>query len=602
MASQIPTELLPLPFVVAIFARLKSGALQFLGTGTVIGQSLVLTCKHVVQHADSTDDDPEFRSSLVIRAVDGTVIDVVGDAFDPPLDLAILRSTSPLAIEPVPFATRLDQSFVDHFDRLDLRVVGFPASSQKQSTFSPLQYTLPRTAGGWLETLQLDGGIDEGCSGGPALVQNCETWQCFGIAALGGITAAKSRVICANIILSSEPLALASDHSVRHQPVDLGCLKRRRIATPPPCSQKRIVQMTIGVASVVVITLMVLALVIWPPHSEVQGLLQEPGWAYAGNVLPDPTVWNGVFSDLDSSIAGMDSAMERVESCRERTSRNASLSKPLDEKQAAMSRRRETLVAAKTFSEEEHREESFQKQFETTRAWPDQDLATAYLAYYVMHEADDEQGKLVGINELRRVTKNLTSANGLDVLQDQLKVLLSPRESPWCEIGYELLFAEHRPTDAFDTIEKLAKIDRASVRSTTLWMYWVERELLQRLARILARYGYSDKQMQSLVRLCEQGKADFPIQLGITYLSEAASDPSFAAQFRSADKRICKGFFESWLQQKPQDRPSELAPMKKLISVSDDFGKWFFESFDDDRLKNSGTGPLQLIPLNRWRS
>jgi len=352
---------------------------------------------------------------------------------------------------------------------------------------------------------------------------------------------------------------------------------------------------------VIVIASMVLAFVISPPQSEVQGVLKESSWAYAGKVLPDPNDWNGVFSDLDLSIASMDSALERVKSCRERTSRNASLSKPLDEKHAAMSSRRETLVAAKAFSEEVHRDAPFLEQFETTRVWPDEDLATAYLAHYVIHEADDEKTKLVGINALRGITKNLTSAGDLDVLQDQLKVLLSARESPWCEIGYEVLFAEQRPTDAFDTIEKLAKIDRASARSTTLWKYWVERELIPRLARILARDGYSDKHMQNLVRLCEQEKTDFPIQLGISYLSESASDPSFAAWFKSADKHICKAFFESWLQQNPQDIPSELAPMKKLISVSDDFSKWFFASFDADRLKNSGTGPLQLIPLNRWR-
>jgi hypothetical protein len=114
-----------------------------------------------------------------------------------------------LAVDPVVFATDLDQHFINHLDRLDLRILGYPASSggKQQSTFTNLKILLPKssTGDGRLQTLQLHGGIDEGCSGGPALLQSNGAWQCFAIAYLGGGRAASSRVICADAILGSGP-------------------------------------------------------------------------------------------------------------------------------------------------------------------------------------------------------------------------------------------------------------------------------------------------------------------------------------------------------------------------------------------------------------
>jgi hypothetical protein len=238
--AEVSTEPQELPFVVAIFARRECGSLEFLGTGTVIDPFTVLTCRHVVEDSESLDSAPELQPALVIRSVDDTYTEIAGGQLDPELDLAVLCLKSPLAVDPVVFATGLDQRFINHLDRLDLRILGYPAASGgiRQSTFTNLKMQLLKssTGGGWLQTLQVHGGIDEGCSGGPALVQSDGAWQCFAIAYLGGGTAASSRVICADAVVGSELLAGSPDraNNILHRPVDLQRLKQHRAPTRSP--------------------------------------------------------------------------------------------------------------------------------------------------------------------------------------------------------------------------------------------------------------------------------------------------------------------------------------------------------------------------------
>ena len=365
-------------------------------------------------------------------------------------------------------------------------------------------------------------------------------------------------------------------------------IKKKLIATPKQLQRtNRRILLVFGGAAVA--TVIVLGTFLIPNRCE--GILNNPSWEYAGNVMADPTSWSDVFSDIDSSTEQMSTAIDLVESCRSEAKQGSSARKAADEKLVAMTSRNETLGLASAFAKDASQSE-FDERVRQDYDWPDSDLAMAFLTYYIQQNADGEnQEHFIGINELRKLTWKLENESERLLLQNQLKLLVSS-ENPWCEIGYEFLFAEDRPEEVFDTISKLARLDKSEV----LWELWVENSLLERLAQISASHGYSRKLMRSLSRLYEEDRRRFLIHIGIEHLANSASSDSFENQLQSADREVLKTFFEHWVQLQPVDDTPDVESMKTVIESSDEFGRWFFQTFDGEL--DSSSGLLQLRTLN----
>lgn len=194
-------------FVLPIFQEGPGGAERLLGTGIVVAPNRVLTCRHVVHKRDAQGDisDTPVRKirTRIGEGGEGIACKVVD--FDRDRDLALLETKTHLEREPLGFLEGVTGEHVAPFRQLSWYVFGFAAEGTRADLrcylITPLLHGVSVDTD-FLSDLQAEGGLAEGVSGGPLLLQMPdETWAGLGVVYLGGRRAATSRIIPADVLL-----------------------------------------------------------------------------------------------------------------------------------------------------------------------------------------------------------------------------------------------------------------------------------------------------------------------------------------------------------------------------------------------------------------
>lgn len=164
------------------------------GSGVVLGERSVLTCRHVVKDAGELFVSSEHRPTP-IRAK-------VAHAGEDELDIAVLELDASLGMEPAIFE---ENSLRSHRARKfeAVKVYGYPPpetalTATELQLSATVEYQVEQER---LLNFQLSGGVREGYSGGPLVLGvSHQEERCAGLIYLGGERAATSRVIAAEQI------------------------------------------------------------------------------------------------------------------------------------------------------------------------------------------------------------------------------------------------------------------------------------------------------------------------------------------------------------------------------------------------------------------
>ncbi|MEM7022788.1 MAG: tetratricopeptide repeat protein [Pseudomonadota bacterium] len=195
-------------FVVRVLAGRSEEPALFLGSGTAIDETHVLTCKHVItQHDPLGRPTSTFRHGLAVACVDGAQVAVRRSLVDENLDLAILELERPVGIGAPTIVSGLARALEPRLKALPLVVVGY---AEVGGEAEPWQHEVNhlvllssyRTGADTLMQLQLSGGLPVGTSGGPVLVWIGNQWLYLGTVFLGGERAATSRVLMADSVIA----------------------------------------------------------------------------------------------------------------------------------------------------------------------------------------------------------------------------------------------------------------------------------------------------------------------------------------------------------------------------------------------------------------
>lgn len=197
-----------LDFIVRIFRIDDEQQPEFLGTGVVIAPDCILTCRHVVVEESLGAFYPEQATPtelLRIKTGDGNkALSIKEVITDKRWDLALLRLATPLNVTTPVFLKNITRQYSSYLADSQLEAFGYPGTEYGDSLWrqpvTPKMQSF-RSESDHLASLQLDGGLPAGCSGGPVLLEYQDQQLCIGINYLGGEEAASSRLIAADIVL-----------------------------------------------------------------------------------------------------------------------------------------------------------------------------------------------------------------------------------------------------------------------------------------------------------------------------------------------------------------------------------------------------------------
>ncbi len=208
--------------IVSIYYR-KLDLVHFLGTGTIIGVSHIITCTHVViagllQSKEGNEQlrkdkknhyllaqsyEPESEQYIFIRDFRGNTVTGISvlAADSQYYDLAILKLSKPLESQPLPFIY-LNRSNVKRDDLVGF-LVGFPSSGEglASSYEVPLGFVSgPVNDEQNFEKLTPKQSIEKGCSGSALVIHTQSGLRGVGIVSQGGIDRPQSVFDCLPIL------------------------------------------------------------------------------------------------------------------------------------------------------------------------------------------------------------------------------------------------------------------------------------------------------------------------------------------------------------------------------------------------------------------
>lgn len=193
-------------FVVRVLRKRKSGKPVFLGTGFQVGAKHILTSRHVVMEPRQygTSRDIPVSELLLDWGPDSEAIHVNQLICDTSMDLALAELKSESDRDSACFLRSVMPKHELYLRAHDRFTFGYVASGRKRSLRRyKVQFDLSGfdRATGTLEDIQFHGGLPDGFSGAPILVELDGKWACVALAYLGGERAATSRLIAADPIL-----------------------------------------------------------------------------------------------------------------------------------------------------------------------------------------------------------------------------------------------------------------------------------------------------------------------------------------------------------------------------------------------------------------
>lgn len=186
---------------------------EFGGTGFLVTPHHVITCAHVVDvdhrglraweaencYRDFRDLKLEFgENPHLVAQRRGRLVACAAP------DLALISLNEPVAVQPLPLICGLTSDHQAALSQLRGSVIGFSQAEYGKLTERPVEGYLSLF---WdfhsrrLLSMQVTGGLANGMSGSPFLVDIRNQAVCFGMAYLGGDSAATSRLICSEVLL-----------------------------------------------------------------------------------------------------------------------------------------------------------------------------------------------------------------------------------------------------------------------------------------------------------------------------------------------------------------------------------------------------------------
>ena len=191
-----------LSFITGIYRRDGDNTL-FRGSGFVAANGWVLTCKHVVKEPPpegvrARGEMPDIPLEDLWVEIAGKQVAAVDCLRSPDRDIALLELPPGVTGTPVKlFESAGPGESSDWLDR-DFRAFGYPEQEQGHRLLS--FYVLLKAAGvdvasGDLCYAQFDGGIPNGCSGGPVVEWTAAGWVVVGMSYLGSDRSGTSGVV-----------------------------------------------------------------------------------------------------------------------------------------------------------------------------------------------------------------------------------------------------------------------------------------------------------------------------------------------------------------------------------------------------------------------
>lgn len=173
------------PGVVSIWQD-SDGELSFRGSGIIVDRNHIVTCNHVVNASDRylVFDGGPYPSRVIAR-------------FERD-DVALLEVEGPLVSTALPLLVDIETEDWDKLSLTRWAVFGYPQSdSGKELRCFNVKPILrdARAESGTVIRVQVDGGVPQGCSGGPVIASSGREQICLGILFLGGERAATSRLL-----------------------------------------------------------------------------------------------------------------------------------------------------------------------------------------------------------------------------------------------------------------------------------------------------------------------------------------------------------------------------------------------------------------------
>jgi hypothetical protein len=221
----------PLDFVVRIVLVDSQSEQAFpAGTGIVVAPDRVLTCRHVTEVPGlppGHENQNRMPADLWIRIDDEPPVAVSDIKRHRDHDLALLTLDRALDITPAAFLYDLRPDLIPQLATRELLAYGYPAArrGEVQEIKQVVAPITPQSDGSTVVKLQLNGGVEQGCSGGPLVLFDDNVAWCLGVNYLGGEGAMSLSTVTADVILE---FLLASGIRPRHRQY------AHRILSPQP--------------------------------------------------------------------------------------------------------------------------------------------------------------------------------------------------------------------------------------------------------------------------------------------------------------------------------------------------------------------------------
>lgn len=196
-----PTETTTSLFIVRVFAGDTWDRMVFVGTGTVVTPSSVLTCHHVLAECDPFGRPTDrLWSRFCVEVQGGKRVRAHRSVVDAGWDLGLLHLEDTVVVGALPILCGINASAEVSLNILPLCAYGYSRADSdgllwKHDLNDRLLLSSYRGNDEILSQLQWSGGIPAGCSGGPVLLSWRNGRICVGILYLGGEGSATSRAV-----------------------------------------------------------------------------------------------------------------------------------------------------------------------------------------------------------------------------------------------------------------------------------------------------------------------------------------------------------------------------------------------------------------------
>ncbi len=206
--------------ILPIVKRAPGGYVELLGTGTVLSQSVVLTCAHIFDNLPLQDGirlPPTVATVLpkwICALAEGKPHSPARIKIEAGLDLCCLHFSD------LPGAVPLRMARTPRVEGLKVVAVGYVSDLKgpRRGLTDGLKviHQLQAEQSPWLQFGQLHGGVPRGFSGGPVAVRTKSGWRVLGLLQLGQEQSTSSRFIASDPVLS-----LLAEHGLQIEAEEL---------------------------------------------------------------------------------------------------------------------------------------------------------------------------------------------------------------------------------------------------------------------------------------------------------------------------------------------------------------------------------------------